>query len=131
MNALRPAKSFSSGIASLDELFEGLRWGETVVFHGGDWSEFVPFVCRLGVVLEAGPSLGCSFCFSESQLPRLQSLDPFQERVVLAAQDLRSAEQQVSNLMSGSAPATYLFSDLGTALGDEGSVLELFQFFAR
>ena len=48
MNATPPAKSFSTGISSRDELLEGVRWGESLVFHGGYWSEFVPFVQRLG-----------------------------------------------------------------------------------
>ena len=131
MNVAQSAKSFSTGIASLDELLEGVRWGESLVFHGGDWSELVPFIQRLGAFLEAGPMPGCSFCFAESQLPRLQGLGPLQQRAVLAAVDLHSAEQQLSNLISGDAPTTYLFSDLGTVLPDEGSVVALFQFFAR
>jgi hypothetical protein len=44
---------------------------------------------------------------------------------------LQSAEQQLSSLIGGDAPTTYLFSDLGTVLPDEGSVVALFQFFAR
>src|SRR5262245_48116901 len=131
MKASSPAKAFSSGIPELDELFEGLRWGESVVFHGGDWSEFLPFVQRLGTALEAGPSPGCSFCFGESELPRLQGLGPFQQRVVLTAKDLRSAEQQLSNLVGSEIPATYLFSDVGTALPDEGNIVSLFQYFAH
>ena len=131
MNAAQSAKGLSTGIASLDELLEGVRWGESLVFHGGDWSEFVPFVQRLGVLLEAEPMPGYSFCFAESQLPRLQGLGPFQQRAVLAARDLQSAEQQLSDLISGDGPATYLFSDLGTALPDEGNIVALFQFFAR
>ncbi|MGH9427540.1 MAG: hypothetical protein ACRD2L_14710, partial [Terriglobia bacterium] len=130
-NATRPAKSFSTGIASLDELLEGVRWGESLVFHSADWSEFVPFVQRLGVSLEAGPMPGCSFCFAESHLPRLQSFGPLQQKAVFASRDLHSAEQQLSDLISGAVPATYLFSDLGTALPDEGDVVALFQSFAR
>ena len=87
MNATRPAKSFSTGISSLDELFDGLRWGESVVFHGGDWSEFVPFVQRLGMLLDAEPMPGCSFCFAESQLPHLQGLGPFPQRAVFSVVD--------------------------------------------
>ncbi len=109
-------KSFSTGIASLDELIEGVRWGESLVFHSGEWSELVPFVQRLGVLLEAGPMPGCSFCFAESQLSRLQGLGPFQQKAVLAARDLQSAKHQLSDLISADVPATYLFSDLGTAL---------------
>ena len=131
MNASSPAKIFSTGIPTLDELFESLRWGESVVFHGGDWSEFVPFVQRLGAALEEGSSPGCSFCFGESELPRLQGLGPFQQRVVLTAKDLSSAEQQLSNLVSSEIRATYLFSDLGTALPDEGDIVSLFQYFAQ
>ena len=131
MNASSPAKTFSSGIPTLDELFESLRWGESVVFHGGDWSEFVPFVERLGAALEEGPSPGCTFCFGESELPRLQGLGPFQRRVVLNAKDLRSAEQQLSNLVSSEMRSTYLFSDLGTALPDEADIVSLFQYFAQ
>jgi len=121
----------STGIASLDELLEGIYWGETLVFHGGDWSAFVPFVEALGALLETGLMPCCSFCFAESQLTRLQSLGPFKQRAVLAASDLQSAQQQLLDLISGDVPATYLFSDLGNAFPDERNVVALFQFFAR
>ena len=129
MNATRPARNFSTGISSLDELFEGVRWGESLVFHGGDWSEFVPFVQRLGMLFDGEPMPACSFCFTESQLPRLQGLGPFQQRAVLSAPDLQSAERHLSDLITSDVTGTYLFSDLGTALAEEGDVVALFQSF--
>lgn len=119
-------------MASLDELLEGVRWGESLVFHANAWPEFVPFAHRFSCFLEANHLPGFAFCFAEAQLPQLRELAPFQQPALIAAPDLASAERQLSEMVkSSAAPGAYLFSDLGSALSDEGDVVALFRLFAR
>lgn len=82
MNRASLEKSLSTGIDSLDKLIQGVHWGESMLFHVGEPSEALSFLCPLLEFVESNglPAYSVSFSgisiIDNMNFPALQRIHP-------------------------------------------------------
>lgn len=131
---VRPSvRNPSTGISALDELIDGLHWGECVLFHGSAWTEFAAFFARFARFVEAEniPAYALTFGEAESSVP--SEFGVFrQQRLPLTAPLAPEMQRLVNTCAAGNA--AYCIDNLASLLslaGSEEDFLRLFDDFAQ
>ena len=102
----------STGIESLDHLLEGLLWGECVVFHANETSEFVSFLQPLFSFLSAQRIPISWITFSnKSPSAQLQNFPTSQVHLILPT-NLEQFMEQISMALHTAVPTFFIFEEL-------------------
>lgn len=122
-------QTISTGIPTLDEILEGLCWGESIVFHAGARHEFLPFLNHFAHFLESQGIAGRHIRFAGTECFELQPI-AFQP-LVLAVRDLPGPLNDLLRLMAApGAACAYLYEAVAPLQGDEAEAVRLFEAFA-